>query len=59
MIRSRTLSSTGTMSMLETVLERPKLALATTSTADAVLPLRVRYRHEMNCQIVHDSSSPA
>jgi hypothetical protein len=31
------------------------LALATTSTADAVLPLRVRYRQEMNCQIVHDS----
>lgn len=30
-------------------------ALATPSTADAVLPLRVRYRHEMNCQIVHDS----
>ena len=41
--------------MLETVLERPMLALATTSTADAVLPLRVRYRQEMNCQIVHDS----
>jgi GNAT superfamily N-acetyltransferase len=30
-------------------------ALATLSTADAVLPLRVRYRQEMNCQIVHDS----
>jgi len=41
--------------MLETVLERPMLALATTSTADAVLQLRVRYRQEMNCQIVHDS----
>ena len=25
------------------------------SPADAVLPLRVRYRQEMNCQIVHDS----
>ena len=31
------------------------LALATTSTADIVLPLRVRYRQEMNGQIVHDS----
>ncbi len=31
------------------------LALATTSTADTVLPLRVRYRQEMNGQIVHDS----
>ena len=31
------------------------LALATPSTADAVLPLRVRYRQEMNGQIVHDS----
>jgi len=31
------------------------LTLATPSTADAVLPLRVRYRQEMNCQIVHDS----
>jgi hypothetical protein len=30
-------------------------ALATLSTADGVLPLRVRYRQEMNCQIVHDS----
>jgi hypothetical protein len=30
-------------------------ALATLSTADAILPLRVRYRQEMNCQIVHDS----
>jgi hypothetical protein len=30
-------------------------ALATPSTADAVLPLRVRYRQEMNAQIVHDS----
>jgi GNAT superfamily N-acetyltransferase len=30
-------------------------ALAALSTADAVLPLRVRYRQEMNCQIVHDS----
>jgi GNAT superfamily N-acetyltransferase len=30
-------------------------ALATLSTADAVLPLRVRYRQEMDCQIVHDS----
>jgi GNAT superfamily N-acetyltransferase len=25
------------------------------STAEAVLPLRVRHRQEMNCQIVHDS----
>ncbi len=30
-------------------------ALATLSTAAAVLPLRVRYRREMNDQIVHDS----
>jgi GNAT superfamily N-acetyltransferase len=30
-------------------------AIATLSTADAVLPLRVQYRLEMNCQIVHDS----
>jgi len=30
-------------------------ALATLSPVDAVLPLRVRYRQEMNCQIVHDS----
>src|SRR5580704_12820101 len=29
--------------------------LATISTAKAVLPLRTRYREEMNCQIVHDS----
>jgi GNAT superfamily N-acetyltransferase len=29
--------------------------LVTQTTADAVLPLRVRYRQEMNCQIVHDS----
>lgn len=29
--------------------------LAALSTADAVLSLRVRYRQEMNCQIVHDS----
>ena len=29
--------------------------LATLSTGDAVLPLRVRYRQEMNCQIVKDS----
>ena len=50
-----TLPSIGTTSMLETVFERPMLALATTSTADAVLPLRVRCRQEMNCQIVHDS----
>lgn len=34
---------------------RPMPALATLSTADAVLPLRIRYRQEMNCQIVHDS----
>ena len=33
----------------------PMPALAITSTADAVLPLRVRYRQEMNGQIVHDS----
>jgi hypothetical protein len=40
-----------------TVLEfqSPMLALATPSTAEAVLPLRVRYRQEMNGQIVHDS----
>lgn len=31
------------------------LASATTSTADTVLPLRVRHRQEMNGQIVHDS----
>ena len=31
------------------------LALATTSTAEQVFPLRVRYRQEMNGQIVHDS----
>src|SRR5262249_12898741 len=31
------------------------LALATPSTTDAVLTLRVRYRQEMNTQIVHDS----
>jgi hypothetical protein len=31
------------------------LAFATTSTADKVRPLRVRYRQEMNGQIVHDS----
>jgi GNAT superfamily N-acetyltransferase len=31
------------------------LALATPSTAEAILPLRVRYRQEMNGQIVHDS----
>ena len=30
-------------------------ALATLTTVDAVLPVRVRYRQEMNCQIVHDS----
>jgi GNAT superfamily N-acetyltransferase len=29
--------------------------LATQTTADVVLPLRVRYRQEMHCQIVHDS----
>jgi GNAT superfamily N-acetyltransferase len=28
---------------------------ATPTTAEAILPLRVRYRSEMNCQIVHDS----
>jgi GNAT superfamily N-acetyltransferase len=28
---------------------------ATSTTPDGVLPLRVRYRREMNCQIVHDS----
>jgi GNAT superfamily N-acetyltransferase len=33
----------------------PMPSSATTSTADAVLPLRVRYRQEMNGQIVHDS----
>ena len=31
------------------------LVSATITTAEAVLPLRVRYRQEMNCQIVHDS----
>jgi hypothetical protein len=31
------------------------LAHATPSTADAVLPLRVRYRQERNGQLVHDS----
>lgn len=31
------------------------LVLATTSTAEAVLPLRTRHRQEMNGQIVHDS----
>jgi GNAT superfamily N-acetyltransferase len=30
-------------------------ATATSTSASAVLPLRVRYRREMNCQIVHDS----
>ncbi len=30
-------------------------ALATLSTNDDILPLRVRYRQEMNTQIVHDS----
>jgi GNAT superfamily N-acetyltransferase len=30
-------------------------ATATPTSASAVLPLRVRHRHEMNCQIVHDS----
>ena len=28
---------------------------ATTASADDVLPLRERYREEMNCQVVHDS----
>ena len=37
------------------VLNRHMLASATTSTVDAVLPLRIRYRQEMNGQIVHDS----
>lgn len=31
------------------------LVLATASTAETVLPLRTRYREEMNSQIVHDS----
>ena len=39
--------------MLDSIVLMP--ALATLSTVDAVLPLRVRYRQEMNCQIVHDS----
>lgn len=39
--------------MLDSIISMP--ALATLSTVDAVLPLRVRYRQEMNCQIVHDS----
>ena len=30
-------------------------ATATPTSPSAVLPLRVRYRREMNCQIVHDS----
>src|SRR5512134_2509273 len=30
-------------------------ATATETTTDLVLPLRVRHRQEMNCQIVHDS----
>src|SRR5947209_5103324 len=30
-------------------------ATATATSAAAILPLRVRYRREMNCQIVHDS----
>src|SRR5438046_440283 len=30
-------------------------ATATATSPIAVLPLRVRYRREMNCQIVHDS----
>jgi GNAT superfamily N-acetyltransferase len=30
-------------------------AAAVMTSASAVLPLRVRYRREMNCQIVHDS----
>src|SRR5438270_644968 len=30
-------------------------ATATPTSPTAVLPLRVRYRQEMNCQIVHDS----
>jgi GNAT superfamily N-acetyltransferase len=32
-----------------------QIALAALTSADAVLPLRVRHRHELNCQIVHDS----
>lgn len=28
---------------------------ATTASADDILPLRERYREEMNCQVVHDS----
>jgi GNAT superfamily N-acetyltransferase len=31
------------------------IALATPTSTDSVVPLRVRYRLEMNCQIVHDS----
>ena len=30
-------------------------ATATPTSPDVVLPLRIRYRHEMDCQIVHDS----
>ena len=30
-------------------------ATASLTTASGILPLRVRYRREMNCQIVHDS----
>jgi GNAT superfamily N-acetyltransferase len=37
------------------MLEHPMAVLVTTSTADAVLPLRVRYRQEMTGQIVHDT----
>ena len=29
--------------------------LAKLSSAEDILPLRTRYREEMNCQIVHDS----
>src|SRR5262245_28583848 len=29
--------------------------MATLATADVILPLRTRFRQEMNCQIVHDS----
>jgi hypothetical protein len=30
-------------------------ATATPISPHVVLPLRIRYRQEMNCQIVHDS----
>ena len=37
------------------MLDRRIFASATIATAEAVVPLRVHYRQEMNSQIVHDS----